>query len=125
MEKERVRKFKNRQKRLAKKISEQTGLELRNIKYKEYLPGAEVDIETKKIKFKKNVQICIQGAEIIPTGYREVFYRQKVSKHRVIIEFEFNRRIIKFDEKIINHILKTQYYVDKNKIYYSVNPNSI
>lgn len=124
MEKERIRKFKNRQKRLVKKIENKTGLKLKKIGYKEYLPGAEYDDDTEKIKFKDNVQICIPGADIIPN--KKIWPNvRKVSKHRVKIIIEFNRKIYPSDRKILNKILKTQYYINKNEINYSVNPDSI
>lgn len=116
MEKQRIRKFKNRQKRLAKKISDKIGLELESVSYIEYLPGAQKDFETGKIIVEKpsQTQICIPGSSIKPAKY----------KQRINIIITFKGCLMEFDKKAIDSILKTQYFVFDNKIKYSVNPRN-
>lgn len=114
MEKERVRKFKNRQKRLAKSISKAIGLELDSIEYEEYLPGVRTDWNTGKFILKEISQICIPCARVRPS------FKQRI---HVIITF---KGVIKnTDLKKINFILKTRYEkLGYSAIMYSINPHN-
>lgn len=114
MEKQRVRKFKNRQKRLAKKLAKALGYELESIKYVEYLPGASYDWDTRKIILKEKAQIYIPGSKIIPG-----------KKHRIIVIINFKEDCVSKDIKIINSVMKRYFILYAGGIAYSVNPHSI
>lgn len=115
MEKVRVQQFKNRQKRLARRIEKETGLELKSISYVEYLPGAKRDWEKNKVAITEVSQVCIMGALIKPTK----------AKQRIHVIMEFNVINIHYSQrKTIDSILKRQYFIHGNKIEYSVNPHN-
>lgn len=122
MEKERVRKFKNRQKRLAKKLAKALGYELDSVTYEEYLPGASKNPVTGKITLEEKSQIRIPGSKIKPLT-------KKKQKQRIRVIIKFKEDLVEEDIKIINSILKRQYFpfypIFTNAISYSVNPDSI
>lgn len=124
MEKERVRKFKNRQKRLAKKLAKALGYELESVTYEEYLPGARKDEVTGKITLKEKSQIRIPGSKI-----RDIPLEKTKRKQRIRVIIKFKHDLGEEDIKIINSILKRQYFpfypIYANAISYSVNPDSI
>ncbi len=114
MEEKRIRKFKNWQERLAKRIETKIGLKLDSISYIEYLPGAKKDYKTGKIIVEEFSQISIPGSVIKIAKY----------KKRINVIFNFKGCIKESDKKAINAILKTQYFVSENSIKYSVNPQN-
>ena len=115
MDKERIRKFKNRQKRIAKKIAKEIGIPLCSVEYQQYLTGAKRDYDDpNKIILEEKSQIVIPDATIRPATY----------KKRIKIIFIFKGNLKEEDKKIINPILKTQYKLKGNTIRFSVNPQN-
>ena len=119
MDKLKVRKFKNQQKRLAKKIAKAHKTEKFCVSYEQQLPSAYVDVDdmqTVKTGIRHTSEI------VFPT-----FIINPGRKHRVVTVMNFVANSC--DSKIIGKILKRQFTiksVEKGfEVRSSYNPNSI
>ena len=114
MDKRKVRKFKNQQKRLAKKIAEVHKSTNFTINYEQYIPSAHTDWETGKLIIRDNSQY------IFPTigTYK--------GKHRLIVIMRFQGIC---DRRAVGKILRRQFWIrhieDGFEIETSFNPHTI
>lgn len=115
MKKERVRKFKKRQNRLAKDIQKAIGLAVDSVKYENCLTGVREDLNTGKFILEETSRIIIQGAPI-----------RTSSKERVHVTIVFKGAIKESDLKVINSVLQTNYWrMGNSAVQYSVNPHNV
>lgn len=112
MENNGLRKFKNKQKRLAKKIEKSTELKVHSIQYQQFLRGVKYDEKTEKMILKEGTQIYIPGASMKPS-----------LKGRIYVIINFEEPVHEKDKKQLNKILKTQYRIKEYTLTYSSNPS--
>ena len=114
MDKQKVRKFKNRQKRLARKIAEAHQSANFTVNYEQKIPSAYKDWETGKLIVRNNSQY------IFPTSVT------CKGKHRLIVNMRFQGIC---DRRTVGKILRRQFWVryleDGFEIRTSFNPHTI
>lgn len=114
MDKQKVRKFKNQQKRLAKKIAEAHGSANFTVNYEQKIPSADMDWETGNLIVRDNSQY------IFPTAVT------REGKHRLIVIMHFQgicdyRTVC----KILRRHFRVRYIEDGFEIRSSFNPHTI
>lgn len=114
MDKRKVRRFKNQQKRLAKQIAKAHGSAKFTIDYVQIIPSAYTDFKTEKISIREKSQY------IFPTTLI------RKGKHRLIVVMRFQGI---FDIIVTNKILRRDYWMryieDGFEIRFSFNPHTI
>lgn len=114
MDKQKVRRFKNQQKRLAKKIAEAHGSNKVTIDYVQIIPSAYTDSETEKISVRDKSQYIFPTALI------------RKGKHRLIVVMRFQGI---YDVRVTDKILRRDYWMkyieDGFEIRTSFNPHTI
>lgn len=114
MDKKKVRRFKNKQRQLAKKIAKQLGDISYSIEYEQTIPSARRDKETGKLIIGNSTQI------VFPT---KVMRR---GKNRVIVVMRFNG---KCDYDVLNKVLQRWFtlrvYGNKFEVRSLFSPNTI
>ena len=114
MDTRKVRQFKNRQKRLAKKIAEAHSLSSFTIDYVQQMPSVYRDRETLKKIIGNNSQIVFPTLDICK------------GKHRVIVVMSFKGDC---EKTVISKILRRQFSIMSNasgfEVRTSVNPHTI
>ncbi len=98
MDKRKVRKFKNQQKRLAKKIAETCEIQSFSVDYEQILPSAFINWETNKMAIGNTSQIVFPTKDI-----------HKGKKHRVIVVMHFSGNFCNSD--VIGRILRRQFSI--------------
>ena len=114
MDKRKVRRFKNQQKRLANKISKAHGNAKYTIFYEQWIPSIYVDPETGKMIIMKKGQY-IFPTDVMKKGRNKLFVV-------IIFEGDCNKKVL---GKILRRYFEIKYIDNGFEIRYSFNQNSI